>query len=125
MTGSEPPAWQFSLSTAWEWSRQTPLRQFLRTETGGAAVLLAATIGALIWANVDQSSYEACWGTELSVHLGTAGLAADLQEWINSGLMAFFFLVAGLDGSHRGLLGGVRQHFILPVPALVICLRGK
>ena len=37
---------------------QTPLRQFLRTETGSAAVLLAATIAALIWANVDAGSYE-------------------------------------------------------------------
>ena len=63
MTESALPAWQFSLRTAWDRSRQTPLRQFLRTETGSAAVLLAATIAALIWANVDQASYEACWGT--------------------------------------------------------------
>jgi len=123
MTGSEPPAWQFSLSTAWEWSRQTPLRQFLRTETGSAAVLLAATIGALIWANVDQSSYAACWGTELSVHLGTAGLAADLQEWINSGLMAFFFLVAGLEARREFDMGELRERERLVLP-LVIGLGG-
>ena len=31
----------------------TPLREFLRTETGGAAVMLAAAVGALVWVNVD------------------------------------------------------------------------
>jgi hypothetical protein len=42
---------------------QTPLREFLRTETGGAAVLLAAAVAALVWVNVDPSSYESLWGT--------------------------------------------------------------
>ena len=49
--------------TAWGRHLQTPLRQFLRTETGSAAVLLAATIAALIWANVDTGSYESLWRT--------------------------------------------------------------
>src|SRR5215471_12499037 len=97
MTGSEPAARPSSPGTAWNRSRHTPLRQFLRTETGSAAVLLAATIAALIWANVDQASYTAWWGTQLSVRLGGAELADDLHGWVNSGLMTFFFLVAGLE----------------------------
>ena len=32
--------------------RLTPLRRFVRTETGGAAVLVAAVLAALVWANV-------------------------------------------------------------------------
>ena len=44
--------------TAWGRHLQTPLRQFLRIETGSAAVLLAATIGALVWTNLDASSYD-------------------------------------------------------------------
>jgi Na+/H+ antiporter NhaA len=119
MSESEPAAWSFSLSTAWDWSQQTPLRQFLRTETGSAALLLAATIGALIWANVDPASYESCWGTELSVHLGTHGLAADLQEWINSGLMAFFFLVAGLEARREFDMGELRERQRLALPVLI------
>ena len=39
---------------------RSPLREFLRTESGGAAVLLAATAAALVWVNVDASSYEGC-----------------------------------------------------------------
>ncbi|MGH3083730.1 MAG: Na+/H+ antiporter NhaA [Gaiellaceae bacterium] len=60
---TQPPA--FSGRTAWARSVQTPLREFLRTETGGAAVLLAATVAALAWVNVDPSSYESLWDTTL------------------------------------------------------------
>ena len=54
---SEPDASvsQFSLRTVWGRRLETPLRRFLRTETGSAAVLLAATLAALAWANIDPS----------------------------------------------------------------------
>src|SRR5262249_32778850 len=67
--------------TAWGRHLQTPLRQFLRTETGSAAVLLAATITALIWANVDSGSYESLWRTEVSLHVGGFGVSQDLHGW--------------------------------------------
>jgi hypothetical protein len=35
-------------STAWTSSGRTPLRQFLRTETGSATILVLATLAALI-----------------------------------------------------------------------------
>ena len=57
----------FSGRTAWARSLQTPLREFLRTETGGAAVLLAAAVAALVWVNVDASSYDSFWETTLSI----------------------------------------------------------
>jgi hypothetical protein len=39
----------FSDRAAWARRLQTPLRQFLRTETGGAALLLTAIVAALVW----------------------------------------------------------------------------
>jgi Na+/H+ antiporter NhaA len=123
MTGSEAPAWTSTLSTVWDRSQQTPLRQFLRTETGSAAVLLAATIAALIWANADQASYTTWWGTELSVHFGTAVLADDLHGWVNDGLMTFFFLVAGLEARREFDMGELRERTRLVLP-LVIGLGG-
>jgi Na+/H+ antiporter NhaA len=123
MTGSEAPARPSPLSTVWDRSQQTPLRQFLRTETGSAAVLLAATIGALIWANADQASYAAWWGTELSVHFGAAELADDLHGWVNSGLMTFFFLVAALEARREFDMGELRERRRLVLP-LVIGLGG-
>jgi Na+/H+ antiporter NhaA len=119
VTAAGLPATPLSLRTAWERGRETPLRQFLRTETGGAAVLLAATIAALVWANADPSSYKACWGTVLSVRIGGAGLADDLHGWVNSGLMAFFFLVAGLEARREFDMGELRERRRLALPVVV------
>jgi len=59
-------------------------------------VLLAATIAALVWANIDFSSYQRLWHTTLSIGLGHLSISQSLQRWVNSGLMTFFFLVIGL-----------------------------
>src|SRR5437773_3519878 len=91
------PAAFFSGRTAWARSVQTPLREFLRTETGGAAVLLVGAVAALLWVNVDASSYDSLWSTTLSIDLGGAGVALDLRHWVNSGLMTFFFFVVGVE----------------------------
>src|SRR6516165_10354921 len=80
--GEPAPAAAAAGRTAWGRHLQTPLRQFLRTETGSAAVLLAATITALIWANVDVGSYESLWRTEVSLHVGGFGVSQDLHGWL-------------------------------------------
>ena len=105
--------------TAWSRSVQTPLRQFLRTETGGAAVLLAAAVGALAWVNVHAESYDSLWETMLSVELGDKGVSLDLRHWINSGLMTFFFFVLGLEARREFDLGELRERrrFALPLLA--------
>src|SRR5262245_62758021 len=95
-TGGQASA-RFTGRTAWARSIQTPLRRFLSTETGGAAVLLAAAIVALVWANVAVHSYESLWSTKLSIGLGDREVALDLRGWVNSGLMTFFFFVVGLE----------------------------
>jgi Na+/H+ antiporter NhaA len=110
---------RFTGRTAWARSVQTPLREFLRTETGGAAVLLAAALAALVWVNVDASSYDRLWGTTLSIDLGDAGVALDLRGWVNSGLMTFFFFVVGLEARREFDLGELRERrrFALPLLA--------
>jgi len=110
---------RFSGRTAWARSLETPLRAFLRTETGGAAVLLAATVAALAWVNVDASSYDDLWSTVLSIRVGDAGVALDLRGWVNSGLMTLFFLVLGLEARREFDLGEFRERrrFALPLLA--------
>jgi Na+/H+ antiporter NhaA len=117
------PAARFSPRTVWTQNLQTPLRRFLRTETGSAAVLLAATLAALAWANIDPSGYAAAWHTELMIRSGTRGLADSWQGWVNSGLMAFFFLVAGLEARREFDLGELRERRRLALP-LVVALGG-
>jgi Na+/H+ antiporter NhaA len=119
MTEPDSSASPFSHRTAWARQLETPLRQFLRTETGSAAVLLAATLVALAWANIDASGYAAFWSTELSIRVGSLGLAADLQEWVNSGLMTFFFLVAGLEARREFDMGELRERRRLTLPLVV------
>ncbi|WP_207939307.1 Na+/H+ antiporter NhaA [Actinomadura darangshiensis] len=109
----------FADRTAWARNLRTPLREFLRTETGGAVVLLVATLAALAWANADASSYERVWETRLSVRFGDAGLAQDLREWVNGGLMTVFFFVVGLEARREFDMGELRdrRRFALPLAA--------
>ena len=106
-------------NTDWTWRRETPLSRFLRTESGSAAVLLAATVAALIWANVAGASYQAVWSTELSIRVGDSGVAMDLVGWVNSGLMTFFFFVVGLEARRELDMGELRdrRRVILPLTA--------
>jgi Na+/H+ antiporter NhaA len=108
----------FTQRTAWARSLETPLRRFLRTETGSAVFLLAATIAALAWVNIDASSYENVWQTRLSVRIGGSGVAMDLRHWVNSGLMTFFFFVVGLEARRELDVGELRQRRRLTLPIL-------
>jgi Na+/H+ antiporter NhaA len=108
----------FSGRTAWARSLQAPLREFLTTETGSASVLLAAAVAALAWANLDLSSYESVWRTELSIELGGSGISQGLREWVNSGLMTFFFFVVGLEVRREFDLGELRERRRLALPVL-------
>jgi Na+/H+ antiporter NhaA len=106
----------FSGRTAWTRNLQTPLRAFLRTETGSAAVLLAGVVAALVWANADPTSYERVWTTTLSIRVGGAGISQSLREWIDTGLMAFFFFVIGLEARRELDLGELRERRRVALP---------
>ena len=96
--------------TAWARNVAAPLRDFLSTETGGAVVLLGVTVAAMVWANSPWSdSYESVWTTDLAVRLGDSGIAMDLREWVNKGLMTFFFLVVGLEARRELDMGQLRE----------------
>jgi Na+/H+ antiporter NhaA len=119
MSETGEAAARFSGRTAWALHLKTPLREFLRTETGGAALLLTATLAALLWANLDASSYTSLWQTRLSVRLGGSEVAQDLREWVNTGLMTFFFFVVGLEARREFDMGELRdrRRLVLPLVA--------
>ncbi|MGZ4401157.1 MAG: Na+/H+ antiporter NhaA [Gaiellaceae bacterium] len=104
--------------TAWSRSLGTPLRDFLRTETGSAVLLLAATLAALVWVNADSSSYETLWRTRLSIRLGESAVSLDVRGWLNTGLMTFFFFVVGLEARREFDIGELRQRRRLAPPLL-------
>ena len=113
-----PESSSFSGRTAWARNLETPLRHFLQTETGGAVILLAAALAALVWVNVDASSYDHVWTTDLSIHIGDSGVSQDLRDWVNKGLMAFFFFVIGLEARREFDLGELRERRRVTLPLL-------
>ena len=113
-----PQASRLSGRTAWTRKLETPLRRFLRTEAGSATVLLAATLAALVWVNVDASSYESVWRTELEIRIGGWGVSQDLRSWVNSGLMALFFFVVGLEARREFDVGELRERRRVALPML-------
>jgi NhaA family Na+:H+ antiporter len=74
-----------------------PIQRILAVEATSGLVLLAATVTALVWANVWGASYEALWHTPLGLHLGPWSVSRPLHFWINDGLMTIFFLIVGLE----------------------------
>jgi len=109
----------FGGRTAWARNLAAPVRSFLSTETGGAAAMLAAAIAALLWANSPWShSYESVWTTKLVISLGGHGISADLRQWVNEGLITFFFLVVGLEAKRELDLGELRERRRLAVPVV-------
>jgi Na+/H+ antiporter NhaA len=103
--------------TAWARNLEAPLRDFLRTQSGSAAILLAAAVAALVWANVG-SSYDHVWHTTLTIRIGGDGISQDLRHWVNNGLMTFFFFVTGLEARREFDLGDLRDRRRLLLPLL-------
>ncbi len=93
-----------------------PVQEFLRLEASGGLVLLAATLVALVWANVGGASYQDLWSTEVTLRIGDVAVVEDLQHVVNDGLMALFFLVVGLEVKRELAVGelSTRQAALLP-----------
>ncbi|OZM84183.1 Na+/H+ antiporter NhaA [Pseudonocardia sp. MH-G8] len=99
----------------------TPISEFaryLRTETVGGVVLLAATAVALVWANSPWSPfYEAMRHTVV----GPAALHLDLTlaHWATDGLLAMFFFTVGLELKRELVIGelSTKSQAMLPVAA--------
>jgi Na+/H+ antiporter NhaA len=109
---------ELQAGTPWTTHLRTPLRVFVRTETRSAALLFAAALAALVWVNVDSSSYDDIWGKLLTIRLGDHQLSQDLRGWINDGLMTFFFFVVGLEARREIDMGELRERYRLTLPLL-------
>ncbi len=99
--------------------RQTA-RKFLDRETTGGLLLIAATIIALVlgnsqWADAYHHYLKDEFLFGLSEHF-TFGLT--IEEWINDGLMAIFFLVAGMELKREILVGELSSFKKASMPLL-------
>jgi Na+:H+ antiporter, NhaA family len=94
-------------------------RLYMGTEAGGSALLLAATLLALVWANSPWSgAYDSFWSTTASIRVGDLSLSLDLRHWVNDAAMALFFLVVGLEVTREVITGELRDRRNIAAPAL-------
>ena len=96
-----------------------PLEEFISREASSGAILMAAAIAALIWANAAPESYKDFWHTETIAGVGSLELHLDLLELVNDLLMAVFFYVVALEVKREFILGALRDrsYAALPVAA--------
>lgn len=92
--------------------------EILRKETVGGALLVAAAVVALIWANSPASgSYFAL--RDLTIGYEPWHLNLSLGAWAADGLLAIFFFLVGLELKREFIAGDLRQlsKSIVPVAA--------
>ncbi|KAB8189206.1 Na+/H+ antiporter NhaA [Nonomuraea phyllanthi] len=90
------------------WPEARRIADILRKETIGGALLLAATLAALIWAN---SPWAQTYEDLRTIEAGPAALHLnlDLATWAADGLLAVFFFVAGLELKREFVAGDLRD----------------
>ena len=97
-----------------------PIQEFLATEAAGGILLLAATVAALLWANLPGGeSYGDFWGSHVTIDLNLLTLDLTLKKWVNDGLMTVFFFVVGLEIKRELVRGELadRRRAALPIAA--------
>ncbi len=90
---------------------------FLKDEAISGKLILAASALALLVVNSPlHGTYDNFWHLDLSIGLGSWSLSQDLRHWVNEGLMAFFFLVVGLEIKRELVRGELRDLKIASLP---------
>ncbi|MGV8910486.1 MAG: Na+/H+ antiporter NhaA [Propionicimonas sp.] len=109
-----------SLFPRGSWPEVSRIAALLRRETVGGAILLAATVVALVWAN---SPWADAYVGLRDFAVGPSALHLDLTlgQWAGDGLLAIFFFVAGLELKREFVAGDLRdpRRAALPVVAAV------
>jgi len=93
--------------------------RFLARETVGGSFLLIAVVAALVAAN---SGLRDGYRSFLDFHFGVSALNLSVSEWASEGLLAIFFLVAGLELRREFTSGSLQtlRTALLPISAAAI-----
>ncbi len=107
----------FSRSSYPEYRR---ILAILRTETVGGALLLAATVVALIWANSPAADGYFAF-RDVKIGFEPWHLDLSLGHWASDGLLAVFFFLAGLELKREFVAGELRKpaKAVVPVAAAI------
>lgn len=132
MSNARPPQNLWNQGPVWTASDKPlakyvarPLRDFLRIESSGSLLLLAATVIALLWVNLPfdgwAEGYDHFWHTPIGFEFGDFRIEESLQHWVNDGLMTIFFFVVGLEIKYELVHGDLRdpKTAALPIVAAI------
>lgn len=94
-------------------------QEFVARHVSGGALLLLATVAALVWVNSPWAdAYTRLWDTVATVSVGPFAHEHTLRAWVNDGLMAVFFFVVGLEIKRELLAGELRTPRRAAVPVV-------
>ncbi|MCO4811434.1 MAG: Na+/H+ antiporter NhaA [Gammaproteobacteria bacterium] len=98
---------------------QATIKNFLRLESSGGIILMAAAALALLAANTGAAGLYAYFiDTPVEVRVGALLIAKPLFLWVNDGLMAIFFFLVGLELKREFLEGELSRPANVLLPAL-------
>ncbi len=121
MSATPPPVPpRFTVFGRGSYAESLRIGEILRKETVGGALLVAAAVIALIWANSPASgSYFAL--RDFRIGYAPWHLELSLAAWASDGLLAIFFFLVGLELKREFIAGDLRQpsKSIVPVAAAV------
>ncbi len=76
----------------------TAVRDFMKLESAGGILLLAAAVIAMLVANSPLAAmYDSLLDTTVAIQVGALSINKPLLLWINDGFMAVFFFLIGLE----------------------------
>lgn len=98
---------------------QATIKNFLRMESAGGIVLMAAAALALVAANTGAAGLYAYFiDTPVEIRIGALQIAKPLFLWVNDGLMAIFFFLVGLELKREFLEGELSRPANVMLPAV-------
>ena len=114
---TSPPRPPATLLSRGSWPEASRVAAILRKETVGGALLLIATVAAMVWAN---SPFGDSYAALRDYRIGPAALHLDLTlgQWAADGLLAIFFFVVGLELKREFVAGDLRQPSRAALPIL-------
>lgn len=95
---------------------------FSKSQIAGAVILIICAVVAMFWANSRWSmQYFDLQKVIVGFDLGSFDLKKTVGHWINDGLMAFFFLLVGLEVKREIVAGELRtlSKALLPIVAAI------
>jgi Na+:H+ antiporter, NhaA family len=96
-----------------------PIQDFLKLESAGGILLMAAAALAMILANSPLAGvYGLLIDLPVEIRIGPFEIAKPLLLWINDGLMAVFFFLVGLELKREALEGELSDPRVASLPAV-------